>query len=134
MERLTNRFSNGEAFIPNYVSDLYGKGKVAEKLAYYEDLEEQGRLIELPCKVGDTVYQVSTEYGKCPYSNEDLDYDCEDYDCFSSCICANKGVETIIEMEAHSLEWVVMMREKFGEIYFLTREEAEQALAEMKEV
>ena len=26
------------------------------KLQHYEDLEEQGRLIELPCKIGDTVY------------------------------------------------------------------------------
>ena len=29
-----------------------------EKLAEYEDLEEQGLLIKLPCKVGDTVYQI----------------------------------------------------------------------------
>ena len=27
------------------------------RLAAYEDLEEQGRLIVLPCKVGDTVYK-----------------------------------------------------------------------------
>ena len=31
---------------------------VFEKLAHYEDLEEQGRLIELPCKVGDYVYKI----------------------------------------------------------------------------
>lgn len=29
---------------------------VINKLAEYEGLEEQGRLIKLPCKVGDTVY------------------------------------------------------------------------------
>ena len=29
-----------------------------KKLKEYEDLEEQGRLIKLPCKVGDTVYHV----------------------------------------------------------------------------
>ena len=29
---------------------------VIDKLTEYEDLEEQGRLIKLPCKVGDTVY------------------------------------------------------------------------------
>ena len=29
----------------------------ADKLAHYEDLEEQGLLLELPCKVGDTVYE-----------------------------------------------------------------------------
>ena len=27
-----------------------------ERLAHYEDLEEQGKLIKLPCKIGDTVY------------------------------------------------------------------------------
>ena len=32
--------------------------KLAEKLKHYENLEEQGRLIELPCKIGDTVYVV----------------------------------------------------------------------------
>lgn len=30
--------------------------EVTDKLAHYEDLEEQGRLITLPCKIGDTVY------------------------------------------------------------------------------
>lgn len=31
---------------------------VIDKLADYEDLEEQGRLLKLPCKVGDTVYVI----------------------------------------------------------------------------
>ena len=30
--------------------------EAANKLAHYEDLEEAGRLIELPCAVGDTVW------------------------------------------------------------------------------
>lgn len=32
--------------------------RAIEKLSYYEDLEEQGRLIESPCKVGDTLYSI----------------------------------------------------------------------------
>ena len=32
--------------------------KIAEKLKDYEDLEEQGLLLRLPCKVGDTVYRI----------------------------------------------------------------------------
>jgi hypothetical protein len=32
--------------------------RMVEKLAEYEDLEEQGRLLKLPCKVGDTIYAV----------------------------------------------------------------------------
>ena len=35
-----------------YISDAL------EKLADYEDLEEQGRLVILPCKVGDTLYRL----------------------------------------------------------------------------
>lgn len=35
-----------------YISDAL------KKLADYEDLEEQGRLIKLPCKVGDDVYYI----------------------------------------------------------------------------
>lgn len=35
-----------------YISDAL------KKLTDYEDLEEQGRLIKLPCKVGDDVYYI----------------------------------------------------------------------------
>lgn len=31
---------------------------ILEKLAYYENLEEQGRLIKLPCKVGTDIYYI----------------------------------------------------------------------------
>lgn len=32
-----------------------------ERLAEYEDAEEQGRLVRLPCKVGDTVYEADAD-------------------------------------------------------------------------
>ena len=32
-------------------------------LQHYKDLEEQGRLIELPCKIGDTVYGIRRFHG-----------------------------------------------------------------------
>lgn len=34
---------------------------VIDKLAEYEDLEEQGRLIKLPCHIGDSIYSVIEE-------------------------------------------------------------------------
>lgn len=55
------------------VDNIYSfKGKVEEcenayllavqkKLKEYEDLEEQGRLIKLSCKVGDTVYYINPD-------------------------------------------------------------------------
>ena len=35
--------------------------KLGEKLKHYEDLSEKGLLVELPCKVGDTVYLLDFE-------------------------------------------------------------------------
>lgn len=52
MERLTN--SNKE--IPTLVDNAEYWLKAYFKLKDYENLEEQGKLIKLPCKVGDTVY------------------------------------------------------------------------------
>ena len=41
-----------------YTCNECGIYQAIQKLAHYENLEEQGRLISLPCKVGDTVYHV----------------------------------------------------------------------------
>lgn len=61
MERLTERIDD----VPDGESGVWVKNhdyiSAAEKLADYEDLEEQGRLIKLPCKVGDTVYGINTD-------------------------------------------------------------------------
>lgn len=40
-----------------------GYRNILDKLAHYEDLEEAGRLIELPCKIGDTVYGIRRYHG-----------------------------------------------------------------------
>ena len=81
MERLTIRDKNGEAhMICKQMCGDYGHqcdGQIDvdmcqryvafDKLAEYEDLEEQGLLLKLPCKVGDTVWD--NDYGKpCPYT------------------------------------------------------------------
>ena len=68
MGRLTIRI-DGEAYIEKvankYCEDVCSSRNrcndcpirdAFNKLAHYEELEEQGRLIELPCKVGDTVW------------------------------------------------------------------------------
>lgn len=42
-----------------FYRNLWAMADLREKLKGYEDLEEQGRLIKLPCKVGDTVYEIT---------------------------------------------------------------------------
>lgn len=50
--RLTIRNSDGTVSQPMNLD----WSAALEKLAAYEDAEEQGRLVILPCKVGDTLY------------------------------------------------------------------------------
>ena len=60
MERLTERMENA----PDGESNVWVKNhdyiKASEKLAEYEDLEEQGLLVRLPVPLGSKVYWIST--------------------------------------------------------------------------
>lgn len=56
MERFTRRISTGEAIPADWSITEKNYDKCLQKLADYEDLEEQGKLIKLSCRVGDTVY------------------------------------------------------------------------------
>ena len=79
MERLTNRifvpkgerevvvFTQGE-YIDTMPAEMTHEDirKVLRKLCEYEDLEEQGLLLRLPCKVGDIIWD--NDFGKlCAY-------------------------------------------------------------------
>lgn len=71
MERLTERNDIGNYFYPKCFEKCDGLGasskcdnceltsSVCEKLGEYEDLEEQGRLVKLPCKIGTEVYNIT---------------------------------------------------------------------------
>lgn len=98
---------------------------LAEKLAEYEDLEEQGKLLKLPCAVGDTVYYADNEYyfTILPVKVDEISimessailYKCLLFD-------GNGDVETQFDFD----------KDDFGKTVFLTRPEAEQALKDMK--
>lgn len=74
MERLTDKNAVGNYFYPKCFEKCDGFGasskcdnceimtSVCEKLGKYEDLEEQGRLVKLPCKLGDTVYVPTRDF------------------------------------------------------------------------
>ena len=76
-----------------------------DKLAEYEDLEEQGLLLRLPCKVGDTVYKII---------NQRDSFDDTVYQIVSA---------TIFELS---------MIDKIGKTVFLAKAEAEWKLKEME--
>lgn len=64
MERLTYKGSEimtEDGLITQSYSD-YPIRRIVEKLAEYEDAEEQGLLLRLPLKIGDTVYSVTRDF------------------------------------------------------------------------
>lgn len=60
MERLTEWIDDGEhrQAIPKTDIRNNGHNKCCNKLAEYEDLEEQGLLVRLPCPIGATVWDI----------------------------------------------------------------------------
>ena len=120
MERLTSRVLNdlgGVAFIHCHQEDCDGdclscsvQVEAEHKLKKYEDLEEQGLLLRLPCKMGDKVYWIC---GKNIYD----------------VIVRGFGLEAskILLMDYSGYRFGIM-----GVDSFLTKEEAEQKLAEMR--
>lgn len=87
-----------------------------QRLKYYVDLEEKGRLIILPCAVGDTVYRLDRFCGG--YS-----LDCPSRPCES---CGD------YQLEVYEGKFKLNDINDFGKTVFLTRQEAERALAEME--
>ncbi len=63
MDRLTKRIDELRGTSKDTLTGAYCRGEFeatacVDKLADYEDLEEQGMLLRLPCKVGDTFYTI----------------------------------------------------------------------------
>lgn len=113
------------------------------KLRYYENLEEQNKLVVLPCKIGDTVYHPSYKFTKCSaYDYEPRykhDSNCEgcESECDSECYpCIYEGRVTELEVLSNGeIKVYSYFKEKWdnsgyqiGRQIFLTREEAEEAL------
>lgn len=130
MERLTKReiigitYNNSPGFICSCYCDNCSKGTgdcdrlkaMVNRLAKFEDLEEQGLLVRLPCKVGDTVYTI-TRF--CSGGIRDCDYA---YECSE---CPN------YKPEIDYKRFKITMLNSVGKTVFLTREEAEKKLEEL---
>lgn len=129
MERLTVKWTDKvyDTLDPvDILDNEYSKinyNKLLTKLGEYEDLEEQGRLIKLPCKVGDTLYSA---LGEKVLKSEviSVKYHCE---------AENHGVfirERII-IDTDDFETEINFSD-IGKTVFLTKSEAEQKLKEME--
>lgn len=116
MERLTERERNvdGTGVAKEEITDGLLKpfaDKILTKLAVYEDLEEQGLLVRLPCPIGTTVWDI------CGMDIRE--------NVLSGIECGKDGKQFLW---ANHDEWLG----ELNDLVFLTREEAEKKLKEMK--
>lgn len=50
-----------EGLIAVFYRNMWAMAELHETLKYYEDLEEEGLLLKLPCKVGDTIFVIPSK-------------------------------------------------------------------------
>ena len=105
------------------VDDVGLTTHILQELKEYRDLEEQGLLLKLPCKIGDTVYQLINSH-ICEYKVIGICFD----------IFQNKWMYEVAYQIG--LEWFKTMCDfdAFGKskTVFLTKEEAEKALERLE--
>lgn len=124
MERLTERYD----ITPDGESDVWVKQhdyiSAAQKLCDYEDLEEQGLLVRLPCKIGDTVYRVNAGAKRpiIPMTVSEIHFLCY----------KNERAVRFDAIGKEDMGESCYRLEDIGRIVFLTREEAEKKLEELK--
>lgn len=99
-----------------------------DKIREWVKAWEEKRLVVLPWKVGEVVYQICGERTQCSAYNECFDeYLCEGCD---SPVCDSTSVIVVRAIKPNNLTETVKYIGEFGKTVFLTREEAEKALKE----
>ena len=128
MERLTDKNDVGIYFYPKCFEKCDGLGasskcdnceimtSVCEKLGKYEDLEEQGRLVKLPCKIGTEVYDITW------WDNVQ-----------EKVVVKGKAYyRTVHKHKVTKLPFTYSDIDNFGKTVFLTKSEAEAKLKELR--
>lgn len=145
MERLTKISEIGNAYYPKcFEEPCCGMGEclddncslmidACKKLAEYEQLEEQGLLVRLPVKIGDDIYKIPSK------ANYDLNvlngYKANNrvyHQKVYSIVFSQRGWFVQCDKDSIHAPNVICLDVEYGKTWFLTREEAEKKLEEMR--
>nr|DAM88167.1 MAG TPA: hypothetical protein [Caudoviricetes sp.] len=127
-------FSDVRGLIALFYRNMWTMSELREALKRYEDAEEQGLLIRLPCKVGDTVWVVTSPFNVF----DDIEYEKnmrnEVYEAFVSSVTFYKNGEQyrISAKVTNHFIGAYFQECDFGKTVFLTKAEAEAKLKEME--
>ena len=109
------------------VDDVGLTTHILQELKEYRDLEEQGLLLKLPCKVGTTVYVIDTIY-ECDNDYMDCIMEFPDrYQCERGFKCEYEHEKLVVRPESFDFK----MLDNFNKTVFLTKEESEEKLKEL---
>ena len=135
MNRLTSRYDDGEAFCDKFsvvddvgVDETILKGELIDKLAEYEDAEEQGLLHKMQVAINQIVYRINTGARNpiIPLVVTELRFKAlRSGKVITKIMCSD---DVAVKTDGCS----VYYEEEIGKKIFLTSEEAEQALEAMK--
>jgi hypothetical protein len=107
--------------LKNQVQEI---NRLNDILREYKELEEQGLLLKLPCKIGDTVYVIEDVYGKGEFEITEYQVECmRTGDNFSMTFDALEHDECL-EVTFETMD--------IGRTVFLSYAEAEQALKRLE--
>ena len=114
MERLVEELYTFKGKVEDCENDYFIS--VQEKLREYEDLEEQGKLVKLPCKIGTEVYNITW------------------WDDVQEKVVVKGKVyyRTVHKHKVTKSPFTYFDIDNFGKTVFLTKSEAEQKLKEME--
>ena len=129
MERLTKTYSDGTHGaadnLPCGENSYQYKGLLLETLGKYEDAEEQGLILRLPCKVGDTLYRVNKDAKEPVIAMRALQV-------YVKQLHKDRTVIRIDAINDNDMDESCYFLEDIGKKVFLTRKEAENKLKEME--
>lgn len=114
-----------EGLIALFYRNLWAMSELRESLKAYEDAEEQGLLLKLPCKVDDTAYYVHREY--CDRTKKWTDH-IDEVIVDSFVLNVNLFVNVSLYIGGDRFSKTLTPYKTL----FFTKEEAEQALKNMK--
>ncbi len=115
----------GPAFFKKGTRDYEEYLNIVKRLAEYEDLEEQGKLLKLPCAVGDTVYTNLSMQGW-RFKKKDRPYKVK------IVFIGINGVNNCMHVAFDNGCMFQFWFSDIGKTVFLTKEAAESALKEMR--
>lgn len=127
-EQLTEKFKDGRNILRKGIENIhhvgFGQfyaGESIDKLAEYEIADKEGRLVVLPCKVGDTVHVI-----------ENIHIEMYEVNKIELKHKVFRNITYYLEKPSRRGCLYKYYDNEFGDKWFLTREKAENTLKEME--